>query len=328
MLTIPRVLRTGLGTTSDGAAWLTRVPGLVSDAVGRWDLRLGEPFEDGHSSWTAPARVLSGARAGADVVLKVSYPHGEARSEAAGLALWHGHGAAPLIDSDAVSWSLLLERCRPGTALRDDPREASARLTDAATSLRSLHDAGARHVDTAAGGASSAFPSVREICAGLADLLASRLEAVRGAPDLPFPLDDGLVGLAVSLLRELPGTSGRDVVVHGDANPGNILRHDGTWLWIDPKPMTGDAAFDPWPLVSQVDDPFAADDPVAALRERTRLVAGILDLDPARIAAWGVARTVESAMWSWAAMRDEGRASRGFASAHVWREFLAVESAG
>ena len=46
-------------------------------------------------------------------------------------------------------------------------------------------------------------------------------------------------------------------------------RAAGGWLAIDPKPMRGDPAYDLWPLLEQVDDPFAhARSRAASLRER------------------------------------------------------------
>jgi streptomycin 6-kinase len=48
---------------------------------------------------------------------------------------------------------------------------------------------------------------------------------------------------------DLPSAS-RRVLLHGDFNPGNVLSWgDGRWAVIDPKPMIGDPAYDPWPLV-------------------------------------------------------------------------------
>ena len=112
---------------------------------------------------------------------------------------------------------------------------------------------------------------------------------------------------AAALLRTLPGEA-PGVVVHGDLNPGNILRSGAHgWVAIDPKPMRGDPAYDPWPLLEQVDDPFAHDD--AVLAGRVGLVAEVLGLDPWRIAAWGMARATEAALWTWDVLGDE-RAAR------------------
>lgn len=109
----------------DLRAWVARLHETVADFACRWSLRVGEPFEPGgRCSWVAPATDA----AGTDLVLKVGYrfPGGEERDEAAGLRLWNGNGAVRLHaahDSEAA-YGLLLERCRPGTALSQVVPEA------------------------------------------------------------------------------------------------------------------------------------------------------------------------------------------------------------
>jgi streptomycin 6-kinase len=58
-----------------------------------WQLTVGTPFEPGRqTAWVAPER----DRAGADLVLKVSWRHPEALHEAEGLQVWAGRGAVRL----------------------------------------------------------------------------------------------------------------------------------------------------------------------------------------------------------------------------------------
>jgi streptomycin 6-kinase len=90
-----------------GDPWLEALPRLVSDAVQRWDLTLGEPYPGSQVSYVVPA--------GPDVVLKVPWPHPESRFEAEALASWDGDGAVRLLAHDAGSAAMLLERCVPGT---------------------------------------------------------------------------------------------------------------------------------------------------------------------------------------------------------------------
>ncbi len=272
---------TQMGRTPSGRAWLDRLPGIVREIEERWELRLGTPFHGGSCSWVAPAERPDGEPA----VLKVTWPHREAEGEAPGLHAWDGNGAVRLHRWDPEHGALLIERCTPGTPLDDSPLPPAERLALAAGLLRDLWAA-----PTPPDGR---LERVDAVCAEWADVLQERMFRLRPG------YDPGLVALGADLLRKLPVTATREVVVHGDFNPGNVLAaRRRPWLAIDPKPMVGDPAYDPWPLLTQVDDPFTHPDPRPVLRERCTLVGGVLGEDPARLFAWSVARAVESALWS------------------------------
>jgi streptomycin 6-kinase len=273
--------------------WLAELPRLVHDIRQRWRLRLGTPYPGGTCAWVAPAELPGGAPA----VLKISWPHREAAGEAEGLRLYGGRGAVRVYRHDPDRWALLLERCDPGTKLGDLGRVAkgsggvvaeravTARLQAAARVLKELHDA---PVPPGTG-----LDRLGDRMAGWADLAEERMARLR--PDF----DPGLVRLGIRLLRELPATAGREVVVHGDFNPGNILAVRGRgWSAIDPKPMVGDGAYDPWPLVEQVDDPFTRPRARQLVNDRFAIVADVLGADPRRLFAWSVARCVEDALWT------------------------------
>ncbi|HEY0216563.1 MAG TPA: aminoglycoside phosphotransferase family protein, partial [Cellulomonas sp.] len=282
---VPAALRSGAGALPEGAAWLRRLPHLVAAAATRWDLRLGRPFTSGSSSWCAPAR----GPAGEDLVLKISFPHAEAAAEAAVLRAWAGHGAVGLIDSDAADWALLLHRVRPGVTMRATRTPVLRRLVEAAAVLRVLGEAPVPDglPDLHLVGAAWAVTLVdRADRADRAERTArSRTTGGVRAPGASGALvDPGLVREAVAVLRAPPVA--RPGVVHGDLNPGNLLRGAGVdgdagsdgsaglWVAIDPKAMRGDPAYDLWPLLEQVGDPWRTVDPEATLRVRTSLLAG------------------------------------------------------
>ncbi|MCB5910228.1 aminoglycoside phosphotransferase family protein [Streptomyces pinistramenti] len=270
-----------MGRTASGRAWLDRLPGLVRAVEERWELRLGAPFDGGTCAWVAPAELPDGTSA----VLKVTWPHREAEGEAPGLCAWDGSGAVRLLRHDRDRGALLIERCTPGTTLATAALPPEDRLVLAAGVLRALWSAPAPP--------DGVLEPVELVCAEWADLVQERMLRLRPG------YDPGLVELGARLLRTLPAGARREVVVHGDANPGNVLAaRRSPWLAIDPKPMTGDPAYDPWPLLAQIDDPFTREDPRPLLRDRCALLADALDEDPARLAAWAVARSVESALHS------------------------------
>lgn len=290
--------------TASGREWLEQLPALVEEFRDRWELRLGAPFHGGSCSWVAPVTRHDGTPA----VLKLTWPHREARPEGEVLRLWAGRGSVLVYEHDPERYALLLERCEPGRELRaatDLPAEE--RLLLGAGVLRRLWDAGTETgaetgtgADTGRGGdartgkgSGGQVPSVERLSAVAADW-AARTEERVARHDWPAGVDTGLFLLGAELLRELPHGDGRETVVHGDFNPGNLLAAEREpWLAIDTKPMYGDPAFDPWPLIQQVDDPFAHPDPGRVLARRTALVADAAGTDVARVRAWAVARLVD-----------------------------------
>lgn len=296
---VPDAVRAGAGRTAEGAAWVADLPALVARALDRWSLTAGDPFPSGSASWCAPAR----DPAGADLVLKISFPHAEARDEAAVLRAWHGHGAVRLLDAHAPDWALLLDRVRPGAPLRAARTPVPHRLAAAADVLRALH----------AAPAPDGLPALTEVAAGWAALVEQRADAARAAGARPDP---GQVRAALAVLRAPAG--GTPVVLHGDYNPGNLLRTADGWCAIDPKALRGDPAYDPWPLLEQVGEPWRTPDPVRTLRDRLRLVADRAALDPAAAAGWALARATESALWGWAHDADVARLHRALRRAADW----------
>lgn len=293
-VTVPTGLCHAVIDDDGGPEWLESIPARATRAVERWGLVLAEPFEDGMAAWTAPATTA----AGDDVVLKLSYPHPEARDEAAALSALRGAGVVELLAAHAPDWALLLPRLRPGTSLRDAQRPAGEHLAVGAELLRRM-----ALVEVAPG---PPFRDLVEVAGQLSRIAAERIE--RLLPTAPIPVDGGLCRHAVDLLGTLASGAPRRGLAHGDLNPGNILRHEGGvdgvanrsagWVAIDPKPVHGDLAWDPWPLLTQEGDWTATVPDPAQLAERTRLVADVTGLDAGRIAAWCVARGVESGLWA------------------------------
>src|SRR5687768_11739829 len=161
-----------LAATPEGRAWLAGLPGLVAALEQEWGFRAGEPFGTGVAGWAAPATTAGGE----EVVLKLSFPHREAREEATALALWDGRGAVRLLRHDRQRWALLLERCRPGTRLGD--AVGSGLPADDALAVAAASLVGLWSVPPAAEEA-SAFERVRDVCRDWAELVRRRMEELR-----------------------------------------------------------------------------------------------------------------------------------------------------
>ena len=255
-------------------AWLAGLPRLVDEFTGRWSLTLGPPFQPGgRTAWVAPAR----DNAGRDLVLKLAWQHDEARDEAAGLRAWHGDGIVRLHAeaTDDATAVLLLERCRPGIPLSDVLPE-----TEQDEVVAGLLD---RLWQTAAD------PAVFRPLQVMADAWATEFEQRLAAT--PGRLDPGLARAAVELLRTLPATAKRRVLLATDLHAGNILAAGGSWLAIDPKPYLGDPAYDPVQHLLNCDQRLTAD--AVGLAGR---MAGLLDLDADRLRQWLFARCAQESL--------------------------------
>lgn len=266
---------------ADGRRWLAGLPALLDAAVGRWDLELGAPFRSGSAAWAAP---VTRRTDGLDAVLKVTLPHREACFEGAGLRVWDGDGAVRLVAEHAATFTLLIERCRPGDQLNNDPASAEARLGAASQLLRRLW---ARPVPVGA-----PFETVGDVCREWATVVRQRMTEFRPG------LDPALVETGAALLETLPASATRRVLVHGDFNPTNVLRSEREpWLAIDPKPMVGDPCYDVSPLVAQTDEPSDGQPRRDVLRRHFEHVASVVGEPAERMSAWATARSVEAALW-------------------------------
>lgn len=283
-LTVPESFAAGFDADdAEGAAWLAALPALTESFLERWDLTVDGPLMHGVCALVVPVRRPSGEPA----VLKVSWPHDEARHEALALRLWDGDGAVRLFDHDDEAWTLLLERLDPATTLRQVPiDEALAVVTGMIKRLDRPAPPGVRHM---------------------------RDNAARWVRELPEE-NDGivpgeLVDQAVAYCREL-GPSAGNHLVNEDLHYDNVLRGEREpWLVIDPKPIAGDAEFGLIPLLWNRFDDVQAAGGLAAIAD-----AAGLDQELAR--KWTFVRAVDNWLYS-ASDRSGGAHWLGAACARI-----------
>ncbi|HVB05892.1 MAG TPA: aminoglycoside phosphotransferase family protein [Acidimicrobiales bacterium] len=257
----------------EGRAFSEALPARVTALADRWSLELGEPLTGARTAFVAPCRRPDGTSA----VLRVAFPEQHPAGEAAALSAWGGEGSVRLLEHDEGERALLVERCLPGTHLSAG-EAADSVLAIGARLLRRLWRRGPGN-----------GPYLR------LEALAGRRagEAEERRERLPRAMDATLVDEGIALWRELP-QSGGELLLHGDLQPRNILAAAREpWLVIDPKPLLGDPAYEPVPLVLEAGG--TAEGPEIA--RRVRAVSGPLALEPARVAAWGVARSVDWALF-------------------------------
>jgi streptomycin 6-kinase len=284
--TVPQYLAQTARRDAGVRAWLTGLPQLVAGLADRWSLRVGEPFQPGgQCSWTAPVTTP----AGASLVLKVGFrfPGGEERDEAAGLRIWDGNGAVRLHDADETdsAYTLLIERCRPGTPLGQVLPEPEQDQVVAGLLRRLWVQPHAAYP----------FRPLAQMCAAWADEFEREYAATSPADRI----DPGLARAGIALFRELPQTAGSRVLLCTDLHGENVLAAQrAPWLVIDPKPYIGDPAYDVLQHMLNCEDRLAADP--AALAARMASLAG---LDGGRVRQWLFARSVRESI-GWPLIRE------------------------
>jgi streptomycin 6-kinase len=260
----------------DRLEWLAALPDVVGEIASGWRLHLGEPYiPGGQCAWVAPARDLLGD----ELVLKVGWRHREAEHEANALSLWNGDGAVRCLRTRVLqdTTALLLERCVPGVPLKCSLPEPEQDVVLAGLMERLwAHDPPDGHP----------FGSLTDMCDQWADRFQRDFETDgRG-------LDPGLARDGIALLRELPRTADRSVLLCTDLHAGNVLASQREpWLVIDPKPFTGDPAFDLVQHMLNCDQRLATDP-----EGLSRRMAELLGLDPGRVRLWLVARCVQESL--------------------------------
>jgi len=261
------------------SVWDAAAAELVGTMLHRWNLVAGQPFAGGEAASVLRVRLKDGTSG----VLKVGYPHVEAVWEAVALEAWGPDRAPRVFRQDAWTWALLLEDVQPGIPLL----RYQVKARDALRSGARLHRA------LTATPIPEGIPRLDEALRPFHDKAVSRLRQ-----HLPMLGENGgVLEAGLGMLSHLIDTAPGDAFLHGDFNPGNIVSSDKGWRAIDPKPLRGDAAFDLWPLVSQLGSPWLAVEPQHILREQLALAADVAEVDAPRAAQWGFARAALNISW-------------------------------
>jgi streptomycin 6-kinase len=252
--------------TDAGRAWLARLPRLVDDCVEQWSLDLGAPFPYAYASLAAPATLPDGSEA----VLKICFPHRESEHEHEALRAWDGNGAVRLLAHDPERWALLIERCRPGTSLRDVGMEGALDVL-----VQLLPRLWIR--------AGPPFRPLAEEAAWWAETMRESWEKAGR------PFERKLLDAALAALVELPPSQGEQVLLHQDLHADNVLRAEREpWLVIDPKPLVGEREFGLAPIVRA----FELGHSERTVRRRLDRLSAELGLDRERARDWALAQTI------------------------------------
>ena len=278
----------------DWGRWLDTLPRLLADVLAEWELRRdGDDLWHGFCSLVAPVLTPGGTRA----VVKISFDgDDESVHEALALQHWHGDGTVRLLRADPRRRAILLERL--------DRRD----LTDvwdleACEIVAGLYPK--VHVP--------ALPQLATITSYV-DRWLTDLDGLPADAPIPRRFREQALSLGRDLVAD-PGSVGR--IIHGDLHYENVLAAPpdadparGEWLVIDPKPMSGDAHYEPAPMLWNRWDELA-DDVRAGLRRRFHTIVDHAGLDEERARDWVVVRMVINASW---AVYDGLRVDRSLAA--------------
>ena len=264
-----------------GAAWLARLPKLVSELTQAWGLQLGMPYDAANVSFVAPA-----TRDAERLVLKVQWPHDECLHEAEALRVWNGIGAVRLLAHDPARHALLLERCVPGIHLA-----ATVGVDPVAVMIDLLP----RLWQTAG----APFKSLTDEAKDWAESLHADWDATGRR------CEQKLIDAAAEFLDHLSRTQGEQVLVHQDLHGDNVLAAEREpWLVIDPKPLVAEREFSLAPIVRS----FEFGHSMQQVVHRLDRLSAELQLDRNRVRQWAIVQTVA---WSF----DSAHADRHFETA-------------
>ena len=270
---IPERLAANCRRTPESSAWLEQLPAVIQNLQDKWSLSLGVPFDGQEVScaWVAPAVCCDGTSA----VLKLGMPHMEGEHEIEALRFWEGDPTVRLLRADDQVHAMLLERCDPGTVLRNLPELEQdvviARL------LRRLWR----------------IPSAPHPFRPLSAMTAHwTKETISDAYRWP---DAGLIREGLYLLEELPRQAPTEVLLATDLHAGNVLEAQREpWLVIDPKPFVGDPAYDATQHLFNCEVRMRSD-PHGTIRRFSEL----LEVDHERVRLWMFARSAAEPRADW-----------------------------
>jgi streptomycin 6-kinase len=255
----------------EGRAWIAALPALLDRLCRRWRLLV----EDGVAARGYHGVVVPVRRGEERCMLKLTWPAERSVDEARALAAWRGRGAVLLLEADAESGALLLERL--------DATRTLDRLE-----LRDAAQVAGRLLRRLAIRAPEGVRPLRDVAGDIGVSLQGRQER------LGRPVPEGWLATASGLAHELGANAG-DRLVHADLHYGNVLAGNREpWLAIDPKPVAGDPEHAVpellWTRVDELED-------AEAIRRLLAVLAGSGQLEVEKARGWAIARCVDYWLW-------------------------------
>ncbi|UUU44612.1 aminoglycoside phosphotransferase family protein [Streptomyces sp. NBC_00162] len=277
-----------------GREFIAGLPARAARFLERWELRRTGPVMHGVTALVLPVVRADGSAA----ALKLQRVDEESAGEPVALRAWGGEGAVRLLEYDAETGTLLLERLDEGRHLSALAERDSRRAVQVVAELLARLTA----VPAPAG-----LRGLGEMAAGMLDDLPQALGRLADGRERR------LLGRCAAALAEVAGEPG-DRLLHWDLHYDNVLAgRREPWLAIDPKPLSGDPGFE---LLPAIVNNFRAQE----VRWRFDLLTEVtgLDRDRDRARAWTLGRVVQNCLWD----VEEGEERLGAEQVAVAEELL------
>lgn len=273
---VPEAFLDFAARSPDWASWLHELPRLARGMLSEWSLTPDGPALTGQTALALPVTT----RTGEPAVLKLGWPHPEATYEHLALRAWGGRGAVRLLQADPRRWVLLLERAHADRDLTSVPVEAACAVV--AGLYGEIHR--------------PAIPQLERL-SQLAARWAAELLQLRSHSQVPRRYVEQAAALARDFAAD-PATDG--TLLHTDLHYLNVLAADRVpWLVIDPKPISGEPAFEVAPLLwNRWDEAVATGNIRSAVLGRLYAVVDAAGLDEDRTRDWVIVREMVNVMWS------------------------------
>lgn len=261
-----------------GVEWLDRLPTIITTCARRWRLSVQSPLSDLSYNFVAYVMTDNGTQA----ILKIGVPNPELATEIEAVRMYQGRYAVKLLEADLNLGALVIQRLVPGiplSALKDDEQATSI----AAQLMRDLPIPEPLHHQ---------FPTIERWALAF-DRYRKRFDESNG------PLPKKIVKKAEGLFEDLHTSSPVGMLLHGDLHHDNILSNaENNWLVIDPKGVIGDPAYEAARFQHNPIPRFLSlENPQAVAERRSEILTSILDVDRARLLAWGFFDVVLGALW-------------------------------
>ncbi|MEJ2856476.1 MULTISPECIES: aminoglycoside phosphotransferase family protein [unclassified Saccharothrix] len=237
------------------AEWCAAAPALTARVSSQWGLEVGDLIDDGGSSVVLRCTWTDGTPA----ILKLTPDQGFLASQAEMLRSLAPSGRVPAVFAVAEE-AIVLEAVVPGT-------EASPTPEQWGELVKALHSV-------------PPPPDLTRTLRGRVEEFVVRIGRRAAEPAIAARVSPELWDRTVARCRALLDSPTREVLLHGDLHPGNVL--DGGALGlvaIDPKTCVGDPCFDAMDYVVE----GAGKEGVEV---RCAAVAEACGLDPERLLEW------------------------------------------